>query len=648
MHGSSWVAAALASLAAGVTAVILGIAAPAASTGTIAVTGNPLGVAVAPAGGYAYAFGGGTTPSNGNLARIDIASGAVTNITVPEAIRDFAVDPAGVFGYAAHTGFSSVSKIALATGAVVATIPVAMGAEGIAIDPAGAFAYVTHLETMSKIALSSFTVVASIPITWPGGKLVIDRAGAVAYVVSADRNNGYAGTLTKVNLATGAIVARIPVSTDPTDVELDPAGRFAYVVHHQNPGIVAKVDLSTNTIVATYTVGREPIGIALDPAGSFAFATNSITANSSTSTLSRIDLATGAVTSTPVGSQPLGLAVDGAGAFAYVANLSSRSVSKVDLAMTPQTVTWNPTTAVTTKASPLALTGATTTGDGEIAFAVTDPGTTGCSVARREADTVLQFSRAGSCVVTATAVASFNHPAATVTRTFTIVLEPSIVTWNPALTFRADTSPVAFAGATATSTALGAFPSYAVTSAGTTGCAIPSAGAPGLTFTGAGSCTVTATFPAVSVYAATTASRTFTILPAPAPAAAPATAPATGQASAQAPATATALPRPAVVTASARTSTGASGKSVQITLALPVKRGASTKPLVVQIYRPPTARTKGSWVAVGTVTFGRDGVGVLRLQAKTGAALVGNGAKLRLVDRKSSAVLAGGTFRGVL
>lgn len=638
MHGSNWVAVLLSALVAGVAAAALGVAVPAAPAATpvatVPVVGSPIAVTIDPAGAYVYASGSGTIPANDNLARIDVATGAVTNFTIPTSSRDLAIDPAGTYAYIVHYGGSAVSKIALATGSVVASIPVGMGPQGIAIDPAGTFAYVTHLETMSKIALSTFTVVKTIPVTWPAGKVTIDPAGAFAYVVSADQNNGYTGTLTKVNLATATVAATIPVSPYPTGVAVDPAGRFAYVVHHRNPGIVSKVDLAANAVVATYTVGREPLAIALDPSGAFAF-----TGDYNGGTLSRLDLASGVVASVPV-AHPWGLAVDRSGAFAYVANqLGNGTVSKVDLTVTPQTITWNPTTAVSAKASPITLTSATTTGDGAITFAVTDPGSTGCSITRTASDTVLMFNRAGSCVVAATAAATFSHPAATKTSTFIVTLEPAVVTWNPALPVRADFSPQTFAAATTTS---GAIISYAVTSPGTTGCAIPAASAPVLAFTGPGSCTITATSPALGVYAEASTVRTFTITPVPAVTATVA-APTSPQTAATP--TVTVKTAPTVVTARARPSSDANGKSVQVALSLPRQRSRAVATVVLQIYRPATARARGTWITVGSVVLGRDGTGVLKVKAKPSIALVKNGAKVRLVAGKSLAVVAVGTFR---
>ena len=68
------------------------------------------------------------------------AKTVVSTIKVGVWPSGIAVNPAGTFAYVANSGSGSVSKINLATDTVVATIKVGGDPEGIAVNTAGTFA----------------------------------------------------------------------------------------------------------------------------------------------------------------------------------------------------------------------------------------------------------------------------------------------------------------------------------------------------------------------------------------------------------------------------------------------------------------------------------------------------------------------------
>jgi hypothetical protein len=103
-------------------------------------------------------------------------------------------------------------------------------------------------------------------------------------------------------------------------------------------------------------------------------------------------------------------------------SVGTGSNSAASAAATPtlptQTVTWSPTTALTTAQSPNTPLAASSTGDGAITYAVQSAGATGCAI--NSSTRVLTFTAAGSCVVRATAATTSNYLTGYIDATFTV------------------------------------------------------------------------------------------------------------------------------------------------------------------------------------------------------------------------------------
>ena len=200
---------------------------------TITVGSNPMGLAINPAGTFAY-----VTNYQGTVSKINLSTDTVTTIAVGGRGGGIAINPAGTFAYAARTGGGlageSVSKINLATDTVVATITVGTNPQGVAINSAGTFAYVTN----------------------------------------------YQGTVSKINLATDTVVATIAVGSGPNSVAINPVGAFAYVVNHDSTTVSKIALLATDPQSITFTT----IGRAVVPAPlTQLFGTKSVTVAASAS-----------------------------------------------------------------------------------------------------------------------------------------------------------------------------------------------------------------------------------------------------------------------------------------------------------------------------------------------------------------------------
>ena len=103
-------------------------------------------------------------------------------------------------------------------------------------------------------------------------------------------------------------------------------------------------------------------------------------------------------------------------------SVGTGSNSAASAAATPtlptQTVTWSPTTALTTAQSPNTPLAASSSGDGAITYAVQSAGATGCTI--NSSERVLTFTSAGSCVIRATAATTSNYLTGYIDATFTV------------------------------------------------------------------------------------------------------------------------------------------------------------------------------------------------------------------------------------
>jgi YVTN family beta-propeller protein len=208
------------------------------------------------------------------------ADSVTTSISVGSDPQGVAINPAGTFAYVTNSNSGSVSKIDLATDSVVATIsiggwtdPTYTQPKGVVFNPAGTYAYVTHVDMISglvsKIDTATDTIVATIVNTRFHWGLAINPAGTFAYVA----NWSSANTVSKINLATDTVAATIRVGECPNEVVINPAGTFAYVTNQCGAGSVSKINLSTES-VTTVAVGadyKNPRGLAINPAGTFAY-----------------------------------------------------------------------------------------------------------------------------------------------------------------------------------------------------------------------------------------------------------------------------------------------------------------------------------------------------------------------------------------
>ena len=115
-------------------------------------------------------------------------------------------------------------------------------------------------------------------------------------------------------------------------------------------------------------------------------------------------------------------------AFGGAVTTGANTTITTTYSLTAQTVTWNPTLAISTITSPYIFVAATTSGNGSVNYVVTSAGTTGCLV--NSTTRTLTYVAAGSCVVTVTFDATSSFAAGTNSKTFIITDSSSAPTTN--------------------------------------------------------------------------------------------------------------------------------------------------------------------------------------------------------------------------
>ncbi len=166
-----------------------------------------------------------------------------------------AATAAGPKAYVGNFNDNTVSVIDTASGAVVATVPVAAGPHGMAATPDGRTVYVSGdgSSTVSVIDASADKVARTIDVgkTPHGLAVTPDGRTLLAAVYGEDR-------IAFVDTASQAIVATVPVAK-PHTIAVRPDGKVAYV-SSQEPGKFALVvvDIATRAALRSIALEKPP------------------------------------------------------------------------------------------------------------------------------------------------------------------------------------------------------------------------------------------------------------------------------------------------------------------------------------------------------------------------------------------------------
>lgn len=385
---------------------------------------------------------------------------------------------------------------------------------------------VTSASTATYGALNSnfsFTVSATPQtMTWAPTTNVLTLPSSFSFTAAS--SSGSTG-ITYTVLDAGVTGCTIATNTSPTISGITSAG---------NCQVKATAAATSSYLavsqVQTFVIGLSAQGVAWTPAVTALSATASpyslpagstptdlgsvpitFSVTSFTATTCTVNSSTGAITFTGAGN----CVITASAAQTAIYAAASTSVTFTSTLAT-QVIAWAPTTALlmtSSTATPSVLASVTTpaSNGGAITYAVTNAGTTGCTV--NSSTGVISYTAVGSCVVTATAAATSTYAAVSIAVTFTISLASQTITWSPTTTFTVTpASPTFTASSVATTSGNGAI-TYAVSPTSNTAvCSIANSSTPVIAYTSAGACTIIASAAASSSYsAASTKSVTFTL-----------------------------------------------------------------------------------------------------------------------------------------
>jgi YVTN family beta-propeller protein len=281
------------------------------------------GVSVAAAAAGAKAYVGNF--KDNTVSVIDTASGAVV-ATVPVAAgpHGMAVTPDGNTVYVSGDGSSTVSVIDAATDRVSKSIEVGKSPHGLALAPDGRTLLVGIYgeDKIGFVDTASQSVVATVPVPKPH-TLAIRPDGKFAYAASQEPGKFL---LAVVDLGTRAVVRTVPLDKPPRDLEFSYDGKALYFTL-AGVNAVQVLDPATDKVVAQIPTGASP-----HVAKVFRGAPSGAVVVQGPGELLLFDTAS----NTPqraiaVGKQPHWLAATADGKTIYVTNEGSNDVTVVDL-----------------------------------------------------------------------------------------------------------------------------------------------------------------------------------------------------------------------------------------------------------------------------------------------------------------------------
>ena len=229
---------------------------------------------------------------------------------------------AAPFAYIANSSSDSVSVIDVATGAIVATVPVGRAPHGVAANPVGKQVYVLNSldNTVSVIDTASRAVTATVGIGQLGGKpagLALNRDGTRLYVA-----NPQDGIISVIDTATNTVGAWIPVGVYPLGVAVSPSGAYVYVTNAGSNSL-SIISTATNLQLAEIPVGVNPIGVAAHPGGNTVYVATA-------EGLAIVDTAARAVSSVVPVASAYGVAASADGWRVYVTSHDGGALVVVD------------------------------------------------------------------------------------------------------------------------------------------------------------------------------------------------------------------------------------------------------------------------------------------------------------------------------
>jgi len=263
----------------------------------------------------------------------------VASIAMPGQPWGIAVSPVGNVGYVSCCNVNEVVAFNTITNQITATYTVGSYPEGVAVHPTGQWVYAANYDSNTVSVINTVTgVVTSVAVgTEPVGVTVAPN-GVYYYVACSDASNAGTNSLVYVfDCATNAAVAQFPLGAGASWVAVTPDSNAIFVAA-ANANEITVFSMLTWEVGQTIGTGAYPQCIALSPNGQVLVTAN---AGYQANTLSFVNLSDPFITiSVGVGPYPVSVAFSNDGSFVFAAdnNPAGYNVTVVQLIFSPYSV----------------------------------------------------------------------------------------------------------------------------------------------------------------------------------------------------------------------------------------------------------------------------------------------------------------------
>jgi len=234
------------------------------SVGTVTVGSDPSDTAVAvdPYGqsGRVYV----TNSGDGTVTVVPYSYSTLqvlqpaTTVAVGGEPTGIALSPDAKWAYISDKESNRLLVLDTASLTVAGSAAVGNGPWGVAVSPDGARAYVADniLGAVTVVDTASRTAVATIPVGKAPGELALDPSGRTLWVP-----NNADGTVSVIDTTTNQVVSSVPVGSQPWGVGVTDTHAF---VANYGSNTVSVIDASTRKVIATVHTQKNPFGVAVN------------------------------------------------------------------------------------------------------------------------------------------------------------------------------------------------------------------------------------------------------------------------------------------------------------------------------------------------------------------------------------------------
>jgi YVTN family beta-propeller protein len=282
------------------------------STGIVSVDATGLVRAIGDAGsGTIRADGGGRSA----LANVTVKDTSIL-ARLPLSDRPTFGARTGNIAYITRADVPWVKKLDLTTTSFTDSVAAGSVPCGVVFNPAGTRAYVANQgsQNISVFDVATGSPIATFPVTGDPLPVAISLDGSTLFVTTN------ANRLYSLNSTTGAVLDSLSLPATSHHLFVHPNDSLLYVAT-RDAGSVLEVRWRTMTVTRTFTIGAQALGMEMAPDRSELYVTSG-----STTSLYIVNLATGAVSSTPVGAGASTIALSADGSLIYVGQLFAGSL----------------------------------------------------------------------------------------------------------------------------------------------------------------------------------------------------------------------------------------------------------------------------------------------------------------------------------